>query len=98
MAIELTPPVIYATPGELAEAYMSEVERAWKERPAFALRVMLEPPEQVWEMQDVVAFWGQVQKRLPMGWGLHGLYEHRKAELSHGTTGRDWPDHDAWAS
>jgi len=97
MPIELTPPTIYATPGELADAYMGEVERVWANRPAFALGVMLSPPEQIVEVQDAVAFWGQVQKRLPEGWALWGFTPTREVELRFGGRRRGWPDHDSWA-
>jgi len=97
MSIELTPPTIYATPGELADAYMSEVEKAWRNRPAFALEVVLDLPEQIIERQDVVAFWGQVQKRLPEGWRLYALTAEGRVALNYRKTQREWPDHDAWA-
>lgn len=72
MPIELTPPTIYGTPGELADAYMSEVERAWRERPAFDLDVELWPPAQVGRRVSVdgARFWQQVELRLPEGWAL----------------------------
>lgn len=99
MAIELTPPVIYATPGELAEAYMPEVERLWAQRAAFSHSIQLPLPDQIRERQDAIAFWGQVQKRLPEGWALYdGNQQDWTVRLFYGYSRRVWPDHDAWAS